>query len=115
MKRDLTLFLEDILESINLIEKYTENMSSSEFSKRLKVQDAVARRIEIIGEAVKNLPLSFRNKYPDIPWKDIAGMRDILVHAYFGVEINKIWNIIKQKLPSLKQQIQEILKSLGKK
>lgn len=109
MKRDLTLFLEDILESIELIEKSAKNMTQEKFENNRDIQDATARRIEIIGEAVKNLPLSFRNKYPDVPWKDIVGMRDILIHAYFGVEINRVWNIVQNDLPKLKKQIQQIL------
>lgn len=94
MKRNLTLFLEDILESITLIERYTKNMSQSNLEKNREVQDAVARRIEIIGEAAKNIPSTFRNKYPQVPWKDMASIRDILIHAYFGIELERVWNVI---------------------
>ena len=110
MKRDNLLFLEDILTSIILIEKYTKNLNLSQLEKKIEKQDSLVRRIEIIGEAAKNLPLDFKNKYSGVPWKDIAGMRDIIVHAYFGVNLDTIWKVVKNDLPKLKKQIQEILK-----
>jgi len=67
------------------------------------------RRLEIIGEAVKNIPDDFRAKYPDIPWRQIAGMRDILIHAYFGVELRRVWKVVKEDLPELKLKILKIL------
>ena len=112
MKRNLTLFLEDILESITLIERYTKNMNQSNLEKNREAQDAVARRIEIIGEAAKNIPYAFRNKYPQVPWKDMASMRDVLIHAYFGIELERVWNVIQKELPKLKKQIQQILKEI---
>ncbi len=111
MKRDNLLFLEDILTSIILIEKYTKNLNLSLLEKKIEKQDSLVRRIEIIGEAAKNLPLDFKNKYSDVPWKDIAGMRDIIVHAYFGVNLDTVWKVVKNDLPKLKKQIQEILKA----
>ena len=115
MKRDLTLFLDDILESINLIEKYIKNVDFLEFSKKTNIQDSVIRRIEIIGEATKNIPQHFREKYPIVPWKEIAGMKDIITHAYFGIKLDKIWNVIKKDLPKLKKEINKVITSQSNK
>ena len=112
MKRDVTLFLEDILESIKKIELYTDNiLSPAEFSENELIVDGVVRNLEIIGEAVKNVPEEFRNKYPEVLWKDIAGFRDKLSHAYFGVELERVWNIIEEDLPKLKKQVEGILET----
>ncbi len=70
------------------------------------------RRLEIIGEAVKNVPEDFRTKYPDIPWRQIAGMRDVLIHAYFGVNLRRVWKVIKEEIPELKLKILKILEGL---
>ena len=110
MKRDPLLFLEDILASIVLIEKYTKNLGLSQLEKKIEKQDSLIRRIEIIGEAAKNLPPDFKNRHSDVPWKDIAGMRDIIVHAYFGINLDTVWKVVKNDLPKLKRQIQHILK-----
>jgi len=109
MKRDMVLFLEDIFENVNLIDNSTKNMSKKEFKENRDIQDATIRRIEIIGEAVKNISLNFRNKYPKVEWKKIAGTRDILTHAYFGVDLDKIWEVVKNELPKLKKDIKDIL------
>ena len=108
MKRDLKLFLEDIIEQIELIEG--DSISSKDrFLKDLRLRDATVRRIEIIGEAVKNISSSFRKKYPEVEWKEIAGTKDIMIHAYFRVDIDIVWKIVKEDLPKLKKQINEIL------
>lgn len=109
VKRDPKIFLKHILESIGEIERNVKNISEDEFYNLTTIQDAVVRRLEIIGEAAKNLPLSFRNKYPKIPWKKIAGMRDILIHEYFGVDIELVWKIVKKNIPTLKKQILDLL------
>src|SRR3989338_11454739 len=85
MKRDIGLFIEDILNSIKNIEEFSKNLDKDKFSKDILRQSAIIRQLEIIGEAAKNVPNSFREKYPNIAWKDIAGVRDVLSHAYFGV------------------------------
>jgi len=108
MKRDVNLFIDDILENIDLIEKSIKKISKTEFEKDKDIIDATLRRLEVIGEAVKNLPSSFIKKFPEVPWKSIAGFRDVLIHAYFGVSLERVWNIIKKDMPELKKKISNI-------
>lgn len=109
MQRDYKLYLNDIIEAINRIELYISKMDIDEFSNNKLYQDAVIRNLEIIGEAVKNIPDSFRVKYSEIEWKKIAGLRDILAHSYFGIDIDIVWDILQNKIPELKEQINLIL------
>ena len=111
MKRSIVLYIKDILESIDLIKMYIEGLSKESLLKDKKIQDAVLRRLEIIGEASKSIPSTIKNKYCEIPWREIAGTRDILTHAYFSVNAERIWNIIRKDLPKLKTEIQKILKN----
>ena len=115
MKRELILYLRDILRSIEKIASYSKGIDKDNFFKNTEIQDAIVRRIEIIGEAAKNIPGSFREKYPKIPWKDVAGMRDILTHAYFEINLDMVWKVIKEDLLELKKNIKEILKKEVKK
>jgi len=89
MKKDVGVFVEHVMESIEKIEEYMGGVSKEEFLGDSRTQDAVMRRLEIMGEAVKNIPSEFRDEYPKIPWKQIAGMRDVLIHEYFGVNLVK--------------------------
>jgi len=108
-KKDPKIFLEHILESIERIEDDIAGLSEVGFSGAFTVQDAVVRRLEIIGEAVRNIPDSFRKKHSKIPWKKIAGLRDILIHEYFGVDMELVWKIANKDIPKLKKQITELL------
>ena len=103
------LFIKHILESIYLIESYVEELSAEEFLEQVEKQDAVIRRLEIIGEAVKNLSSGFREAHPQIPWQQIAGMRDLLIHKYFGVDLELTWGVVQRNLPELKQKLLMIL------
>jgi uncharacterized protein with HEPN domain len=102
---DLRLFLSHILENINEIEGFLKNISKSAFKKDTKTSYAVLRALEVIGEAVKNIPNGYREKYPAIPWKGIAGMRDVLIHDYFGVDLDEVWGVAKRDIPKLRKEI----------
>lgn len=110
MKKDPEILLGHILESIVEIEKCRSYVTKEKFSKMTMVQDAVIRRIQIIGEAVKKLPTEFKRKYPKIAWAEIAGMRDVLIHDYFGVNINVVWKTIQEDIPKLRKQITKLVK-----
>ena len=100
--------MDDILGTVDKIERFTENMNFESFSSDEKTVFAVIRGLEVIGEAVKNIPENVRINNPNIPWSEIAGMRDKLIHAYFGVDISVVWMTIKSDLPELKEAIKRI-------
>mgnify|MGYP001599760307 CR=1 FL=1 len=108
MKRDINLFIQDILENIKDIESFSKALTKEKFESNKLIQNAIIRSLEIIGEAAKNIPDSFREKHPKIPFRKIAGFRDILSHAYFGVSMDRVWNIIEKDLPDLKKEIEKI-------
>lgn len=111
MKKDPKIFLAHIVESIQLIEEYSKNLNQAKFQENRSLQDAIIRRLEIIREAVKNLPAAFKGKHPDIPWRQMAGMRDILIHEYFDVDLVLTWKVIKHELSPIKKNLTEILSS----
>lgn len=103
--RDSRVYLDDILDAINKIEKYTKELSFEAFVKDQKTIDAVVRNFEIIGEATKHVTEKVRKEHPEVPWSYMAGMRDKLIHGYFGVKLDVIWKTIKERLPEVKHLI----------
>jgi uncharacterized protein with HEPN domain len=112
MKDDIRVYIEDILECIDKIEEYTK-IDEDDFYENTQAQDAVLRRLEIIGEAVKNIPQDVRDKYSEIPWRKIAGMRDVIIHEYSGVNLERVWKVAKEDLVGLKEKILLMRKNLN--
>lgn len=113
MIKDDAIYLRHILDAIKQIEEYVTGMDQGTFMNSRLVQDAVIRQFEIIGEATKNLSPDIKKRFPDVPWKDMAGMRDKLIHQYFGVDIAAVWATIAQDLPSLNTDINDILAAIS--
>ncbi len=111
MKRDSNIYLTDILDSIIKIEQYLVSITETEFFANQEKQDAVIRRLEIIGEAVKKLPMQLRDENPEIPWKQIAGMRDVIIHEYFEVSLETVWRTLKNDLPDIKSKLERMMKN----
>lgn len=110
MSRSVRLYLEDIKQSIVKIQKYTFNVSLASFLKDEKSVDAVVRNLSVIGEAAGKIPVEFKSDNQEIAWKEIAGMRNKIIHDYFGVDLEILWKTIKEDLPVLKKQIAKLLK-----
>ncbi len=107
--RDYKLYLKDIVAAMESIQAFVRGMDLATFQSDDKTASAVIRKFEILGEAAKGVPGEIRHNYPDVPWKEMAGMRDRLIHTYFRVDLNLVWRTIQERLPEVKAQIEEIL------
>lgn len=112
--RSPILFVEDIISSMDKIESYIEGMSFEDFDQDELVVDAVIRNLEVIGEASRHLPETLQNGHPDIPWKRMIGLRNIMIHAYFGVDRSIVWKIVTENLPETKGALEALLSDLKK-
>jgi uncharacterized protein with HEPN domain len=113
MSRGVALLLGEVLEAIHLVEQYTAGLSFAAFSASIEKQDAVVRRLAVIGEAVKGVPDDFRTRYPDVAWRDIAGARDILIHEYFRIDLDLAWEMARNDLPALAVRIRAVMEAEG--
>jgi uncharacterized protein with HEPN domain len=106
------IFLDDILLAIAKIDDYTAKLTEAEFKQKDIVIDAVLRNLEVIGEAAKNIPETLRQQHPHIPWQRIVGLRNVVIHAYFNVDLDIVWQIIQVNLPTVKGDIQQMRENL---
>ncbi len=110
-QRDIKDYLEDIQDAIAKIEEFTSGMDFDEFSRDKKTVFAVIRAFEVIGEATKNVPPEVRRRHPEVPWKDMAGMRDKMIHEYFAIDIPGVWKTVQQDVPTLKPSIEQLIRA----
>jgi uncharacterized protein with HEPN domain len=113
VSRDPGLYLDDILESCARIERYTAGMTPDTFRADDRTVDAVLRNLAVIGEAAKRLPDDVRRAHPEVPWRRIAGLRDMLVHAYFGVDLDIVWDVVANRIPELRGQVALIVDNMS--
>jgi uncharacterized protein with HEPN domain len=113
VSRDLGLFLEDIRTSCAKIVRFTTGRARDQVLADELHFDGIVRNLHIIGEAVKNLPAEWRQRYPDVPWREIAGLRDFIAHAYFALDLDILWNAIQEEVPALLTRVEEILEAEG--
>ena len=109
MKEEFLDYIEDIIGAMNDALSFVKDMEYDVFLRDKKTIYAINRALEIIGEATKNIPTSVKNRYPQIPWKKMAGMRDKVIHEYFGVDLKRVWRTVKKDIPDLKPLFEKIL------
>jgi uncharacterized protein with HEPN domain len=109
MSNEFLDYVEDILDAMDKAQILLEGVSYDQFEADFRINFAVVRALEIIGEAAKRLPMSLRQQYPKIPWKGMAGMRDRIIHGYDNVDLEVVWDVVKQDIPKIKPQIRQIL------
>ena len=114
MSRNVSLYIQDMLENMKDAEEFVQGMSREQFEADKKTVNAVLRSIAVIGEAAKNVPDQIRAQYPHVPWREMAGMRDKVIHFYFGVDKEIVWLVAKDRIPALRPTIEQILQDLGK-
>jgi len=112
MKREVGDYIEDIINAMEKSTNFIKDLSYKKFIQDDKTVFAVVRALEIIGEAVKSIPNNLRKKYPEIPWKDMAGMRDKVIHEYFGVKLSLVWKTVKEEMPPLKPLFEKMLREM---
>ena len=112
MSRNVALYIKDILENMRDAEEFVQGMSYAQFAADKRTFNAVVRSLEVVGEAAKNIPEEIRMKYPGVPWREMAGMRDKVIHFYFGVDREAVWIAVKERIPSFRPQIEQILRGL---
>jgi len=106
---DIADYLSDIAKAIDEVEEFTKGMSFDVFASDRKTVNAVIRSLEVLGEATKHIPAAVRKKHPGIPWKNMAAMRDVLIHNYMGVDLKTVWKVAKERLPELKPLLEKLL------
>ena len=111
-KREIGDYVQDILEAIIEVKVFTQRMEPEDFAGDKKTINAVVRSLEVMGEAAKRIPDDVRQKYPDIPWRSMAGMRDKLIHEYFGIDLDIVWEVINVELPPLKPLVRQVLEDI---
>lgn len=107
-KRDYSLFIDDILGAIEKIERYASMETFQEFSRNEMAIDAVIRNFEVIGEAARSIPEEVRKKYPHVEWQEMVGFRNVLIHEYFGIDVESVWDTIQKNIPALKKHVLEM-------
>ena len=113
MKKDDSVYLHHIIDAFVQIEHYTEGVSHEEFLHNRLIQDGVIRQLEVMGEAARNLSEDLRNEHPQIPWRQMIGLRNRMIHAYFNVDLQIIWEIVQGDIPDLKQKMKQILDAIS--
>lgn len=111
-KRSYQIFIEDALVAVDKIARYTENVNYDDFCQNEMMVDAVLRNLEVLGEAARNVPDEIKVKYPHVPWKRMVGLRNIVIHEYFGIDLENIWKIIDENVPETRSELVKILKDL---